>query len=98
MTDVLRDEDIAESYVLTGNGLVTIESVERWLKERGLGHRNAMTITRAVDYIQDDRKPAPVRQPLPTPEQVAFEQNQMNGYGDAPEVQRQLAGFVAGLE
>ena len=53
--------------------------VSAWLAKRGLGHRDRDAFAIAIAAIRS-AKPAP----LPTSEQAAWRQNQMDGIGNTP--------------
>jgi hypothetical protein len=91
MRSDLSDRTIAENFLSFGGGIVTLDALIRWLDHMGLGHRNAAKIAQAVNAIQSEKPAA-----LPSPEATAWDENVTSGIGDAPEVQRQLAGFLTG--
>ena len=90
----LSDREIAEAFlVFGGRAVFTIDAVEGWLTKMGIGHRSAIAVVREVDQIQAEAEPERSQQ-LQSPEQAAWEQNQNEGFGDAPLVQRHLAQFL----
>jgi hypothetical protein len=76
-----------DNAVRPGSSPVDLEGpVRAWLAKRGLGHRDRDAFAVAIQAVKL-AKPAP----LPTPEQAAWEHDQMNGISD----QRPLSADAA---
>jgi hypothetical protein len=96
----LTDEDIAAHFLSFGGGIFSVGHLIKWLDRMGLGHRNAAQIAEAVNRIQaeaeQNTKPEPLRQPLPSPEQNAWDTDQAEGWGNPRDLyaRTELANFL----